>query len=304
MSKEVPGASVVAALALVWLAVDLGVAFKTIDQGAIASTQVALFLPSLVVATLTAGAAIGVLTVGWLADRFGGSGRRRARIAAGAVGGVAVAVISAGGLLASYRGASVVAVAITLGVVAIGGGALAAVRPAVTIVAGVAGTLAYAAVSFVEAYFRDDLLNLFWDATTVGAYAAADSQLSLVVSIVTGTVAGLTAYIFIRRSGLTLPWPVYLAAGAVPGTLLLLAELASWLGGFSLRSAVGRFSEFDRLAVATLQPGRINHGMIVFFAGAVTAVILVGRTMRAVTPDDRAPTGRTTPTRGPRRRRR
>jgi hypothetical protein len=148
------------------------------------------------------------------------------------------------------------------------------------------------------------LLNLFGAGNTVGTYATAEFWLSTVVSIVAGIVAGLTAYIFIRRSGLALPWPVYLAAGAVPGTLLLLAELASWLGGFSLLRAVGRFSEFDRLAVATLQPGRVNHGMIVFFAGAVTAVILVGRTMRAVTPDDPAPTGRTTRARDPRRRRR
>jgi MFS family permease len=276
-----PGTFPVATLAMVWLAIDLGIAYRTIDRGPLASTQVALFLPSIIVAALVAGAAIGLVTVGWLADRFGGIERPLRRVAAATVGGLAVGLVAAVGIVAAYHnGASVAAVAITVAVAAIGGGALAAMRPTVVVAAGLTGTLAYAMVSFVEAYFRNDLLNLFGAGDTVGSYATADSRLSLVVSIVTGAVGGAAAFVFLRRSGLTLPWPAYLGAGAVPGLLLLVAELAAWLGGATLMRAVGKVSAFDRLAVATLQPGRVNHEMIVFFVGMVTAVILVGRTMR------------------------
>jgi hypothetical protein len=278
------GSVVVAALALAWLAIDLGIAYKTINEGVLASTQVALFLPSITAAALVGGGAVGVLAVGRLANRFGGVERVLPRIASGAAGGAAVAVVAVAGMLAAYHsGASVVAVSVTVAVTAIAGGALAACRPVAAVAAGLAGTLAYAAVSFIEAIFRNQLLNLFGDTNTVGTYITADNRLSLVVSILTGIVGGTAAFLFLRRSGLTLPWPAYLAAGAIPGAALLLAELAAWLGGAPLMRAVGRLSEFDRLALSTLQPGRINHDMIVFFAGTITAVILVGRTMRART---------------------
>jgi MFS family permease len=276
------GAYVVATFAFVWLVIDLGIAWKTIAGGDAAASQVALFLPSITAAALIAGAGLGLMTVGWLADRFGGVERWRPRVLSGLVGGLVIAVVAVGGMLIAYHsGASVAAVMLTVGVSALIGGAVAAVRPTVTVAAGLAGTLAYAVVSFVEAYFRNDLLNLFGAGDTVATYTSADEKLSLVVSLLTGIIAGATAFIYLRRSGLALPWPVYLGAGAVPGLLLLTSELASWLGGAPLLNAVGRYSAFDRLAVAALQPGRVNHELIVLFVGTITAVILVGRTMKS-----------------------
>jgi MFS family permease len=282
-----PGGSLLlAVLALAWLVIDLGVAYNSVTSGVMATTQVALFLPSLTSAAATAGAAVGVLFLAWLGDRFGGVERALPRVLSGAAGGAVVAVIAAGGLLAAYRsGSAAVAVTITLAVVSIGGGALAAVRPTVVIAAGVAGMLVYTVVSFVEAYFRDSLLNLFGAGSTVASYTAADSRLSLVVSLVTGVLAGVGAFIFLRRTGLALPWPVYLGAGAVPGALLLASEGAAWLGGLPLRSEIGRYSEIDRFSLAMLQPGRVNHDLIVFFVGTVTALILVGRTMKSASSD-------------------
>jgi MFS family permease len=275
------GSVVVAALALAWLVIDFGIAYKTITDGALASTQVALFLPTLTAAALVGGAAAGVVAVGRLADRFGGVERALPRIASGAIGGVVAAAVAAGGMVAAYRGSSVVAVTITLAVAAIAGGALAACRPTAAIAGGLAGCLAYAMLTFIQAIFRDRLLNVFGDTSTVATYVSADNRLSLVVSILTGIAGGATAFVFLRRSGLALPWPVYLAAGAVPGLVLLLAEFVSWLGGRSLVRAVVKFSELDGFALHAMQPDRIEHSMIVFFAGAITGIILVGRTMRA-----------------------
>jgi MFS family permease len=276
------GSLLVAVLAVAWLLIDLGVAYNSISEGVMATTQVALFLPSLAGAALMAGAALGVVVMARLADRFGGVERAVPRALSGAIGGAVIAVLTVGGMLAAYHsGSAVAAVAITLAVVSIGGGALAAVRPTAVVSAGLAGMLAYTVVSFVEAYFRDSLLNLFGAGDTVATYTAADSRLSLAVSLVTGIVAGVGAFVFLRSSGLALPWPVYLAAGAVPGLILLLSEAATWIGGLPLRSAIGRYSEFDRFSLAMLQPGRINHDLIVLFVGTVTAIILVGRTMKA-----------------------
>ena len=279
-----PGTSLVATLAMVWLAIDLGIAYKTIDlkRGALAGAQVALFLPSIAAAALVAGAAIGLLSSAFFAGRFGGIERVRGRLLAGLLGGLVIGLISGFGMLTSYHGGtSSVAVAITVGVVATLGGGLSAVRPTAAVAGGLAGTIAYAAVTFVEAYFRNDLLNLFGAGNTVGSYATADSRLSLVVSIVTGIVGGAVSFLFLRRTALALPWPGYLAAGALPGIVLLFAQFATWVGGAPLMHELGKVSEFDKIAITTLQPGQVNSEMIVFFAGAVTAVILVGRTMRS-----------------------
>jgi MFS family permease len=277
------GSLAVAVLALVWLVIDLGIAYKTVRDGVLADTQVALIIPSITAAALVAGAAIGVLAVGRLADRFGGVGRPLPRVLSGAVGGAVVAVVAVTGMLLAYHaGSAVAAIAITVAAAAVGGGALAAIRPTATIAAGLAGSLAYTVVSVIEAFFRDSLLRLFGAGTnTVAAYAAAENRLSLVVSLLTGIIAGATAFIFLRRSGLTLPWPAYLAAGAVPGALLLIADGVAWLGAIQLRQAIGALSEFDRISLAMLQPAKTNSEMIVLFAGTVTAVILVGRTMRS-----------------------
>jgi hypothetical protein len=229
-----------------------------------------------------AGAAVGVLAVGRLAGRFGEIERAVARVLAGAVAGAAVAVIAVAGMLIAYHaGSAVPAVAITVAVAAIGGGALAAIRPTATIAAGLAGSLAYTVVSVIEAFFRDSLLRLFGGTNTVAAYASAENKLSLLVSLLTGIIAGATAFLFLRRSGLALPWPAYLVAGAVPGALLLLADGVAWVGAIQLRQAIGAMSEFDRISLSMLQPAKINSEMIVFFVGTVTAMILVGRTLRS-----------------------
>jgi hypothetical protein len=277
------GSLAVALLAVVWLVIDLGIAYKTVRAGVLADTQVALIISSITAAALVAGAAVGVLAVGRLAGRFGGIERAVARVLAGAAAGAAVAVIAVAGMLIAYHaGSAVPAVAITVAVAAIGGGALAAIRPTATIAAGLAGSLAYTVVSVIEAFFRDSLLRLFGAGTnTVAAYASAENRLSLVVSLLTGVIAGATAFLFLRRSGLTLPWPAYLVAGAVPGALLLIADGVAWVGAIQLRQAIGAISEFDRISLSMLQPAKINSEMIVFFVGTVTAMILVGRTLRS-----------------------
>ena len=54
------GGLVVGLLALAWLVIDLGIAIKTVGAGMIATTQVAMFLPSITASSLAAGAGLGV----------------------------------------------------------------------------------------------------------------------------------------------------------------------------------------------------------------------------------------------------
>ena len=121
------GAGVVAALALILLGLTLWSAYQLMsyaDNTALATTQAALVLPQIVAVTLIAGAAAGVLTVGWLGVRLGDGRSWVPRAAAGAIGGLVVGLLSMGGVLAAYHhGSSVAAVAITTAITGVAGGA-------------------------------------------------------------------------------------------------------------------------------------------------------------------------------------
>jgi hypothetical protein len=81
--------------------------------------------------------------------------------------------------------------------------------------------------------------------------------------------------------------------GGGPGLLLLLADLATLVGGAQLLRVAGSTSAFDRAVVAYLSESRIETGLVVFFVGALTALLLFGRRLRAP-DDDPAPDGATT----------
>lgn len=279
-----PGTTVVAILALAWFVIELGINYRTVDPqtGEVATAQEALTLPTTVAATLIAGAAIGLICVRRLSGRFGDVERWRSRSFAGAVGGLPVGIVAAVGAVSSYHAGSLaVWVAVTLGLVGVIGGALAGIRPTATVTAGLAGTLAYVAIVFVEALFRNNLRSLLGNQSTNGGYADAEARLVLIVAVVSAIVAGVTAFAFLRRTGLALPWPVYLGAGATPGLVLLFAEAATWLGGRAMLNQLGRASEFDKITVSLATSSLVDNGMIVLFGGAITAMILVGRTLRA-----------------------
>jgi hypothetical protein len=267
---------VVVALAL--LALTLWSTYSVIANAAsefLITTLAALVLPSVLLATILAGGAAGILAVGRLPWR---------PLLAGAAGGLAVGLLAMGGMLVAYhQGPAVPYVAAVVAVTGALGGATAALRPVDAGTAGIAGGVAATALGLVAAYFQNDLVDLFGNQETVGTMAEAASRLQLTTSVLSGVLAGAVAFAFLRRSGLALPWPVYPAAGAAAGVLTLVATLLGWLGRLPLTRIVEDFSSFDAQIIYSRLPEQVNHGMIVLFAGAFTAMILVGRTMRRPT---------------------
>ncbi|MEV6924053.1 hypothetical protein AB0M46_06000 [Dactylosporangium sp. NPDC051485] len=269
-----PGRAVfVAAFALVLLFLTLFSAFGHVPGAAVA----ALVLPAVLTPTLIAGAAVGVLAVG----RFAPDADARGRLLPAGLGGLPVGLLAMAGMLLAYHsGPSVAYVAVTVVVAGVLGGLLAAVRPISAIAAGAAAGVVASGIGLLVAYFQNDLVNLFGNQETVGSMADASYRMQLTTSIVTGIAAGAVAFAYLRRTGLALPWPAYPLAGAVPGLLTLGAALIGWIGGLPLSHAVAKESEFDAAIIANRLPEQVNHGLILVFAGAFAAMILVGRTLK------------------------
>jgi hypothetical protein len=274
------GAVLVAVLALVLLLLTLWSTYGVVSSAAsefLITTLVALVLPSVLVATVLAAVAAGVLAVG----RFARVGKVWSRVLFGALGGLPVGLLATGGTIAAYHhGPAVGFVSAVVAVSGVLGGAFAAIRPVSAAAAGAAGGVAVTALGLLVAYFQNDLVDLFGNRETVGTMADAASRLQLTTSVVSGILGGVVAYIYLRRSGLTLPWPAYLLAGAVPGLLTLGATVLGWIGRLPLTDIVKDYSDFDAQIIFNRLPEQVNHGMIVFFAGAFTAMIAVGRTLR------------------------
>jgi hypothetical protein len=269
-----PGRAVfVAGFALVLLFLTLFSAYGHVPDAAIA----ALVLPAVLTPTLIAGAAVGVLAVG----RFAADAGPRRRLLSGALGGHPVGLLTMGGMIPAYHtGPSVAYVAATVAVAGVLGGLAGAARPVSSVAAGAAAGVLASGVGLLVAYFQNDLVDLFGNRETVGSMADAAYRLQLTTSIVSGLAAGALAFGYLRRTGLALPWPAYPLAGAVPGLLTLAAALLGWIGGRPLSHAVAKESEFDAAIIASRLPEQVNHGLILLFAGAFIAMILVGRTLK------------------------
>ncbi|GAA2386542.1 hypothetical protein GCM10010170_097050 [Dactylosporangium salmoneum] len=263
----------VAAFALVLLFLTLFSAYGHVPGAAVA----ALVLPAVLTPTLIAGAAVGVLAVG----RFAPDADVRGRLLWAGLGGLPVGLLAMAGMLLAYHsGPSVAYVAVTVVVAGVLGGLLAAAHPISAVAAGAAAGVVASGIGLLVAYFQNDLVDLFGNQETVGSMADASYRLQLTASIVSGIAAGAMAFAYLRRTGLALPWPAYPLAGGVPGLLTLGAALVGWLGGLPLSHAVAKESEFDAAIIANRLPEQVNHGLILVFAGAFVAMVLVGRTLK------------------------
>lgn len=274
-----------ATLALAWLAAMMGAAHAHItgapdrDQ---ALSRAAMDLPVVVTASLVAGCAIGLVTAELL-GRWPAPAARRpvARLVAALGGGLTVGAGCLGLLLNQYGDGGT---AFGAGAAALLGGALGGLRPARVVGAALTGFLAWVAVGFLKGFFDGQLLQLFGAGESLSAQVRAASWLSLTVSLVGGLVAGLVAYAFLRRGGAGLRWPAYLVAGAGAGALLLLAELATQVGGARLLAAAGNLGPLDAAALAYQRSERVNTALIMLFVGAVTAIVAFGRTLKPPRP--------------------
>lgn len=301
------GPLVVAGVSVVWFATTLWFTHTAVVRAAeasIALINAAFALPLLIAAGLVTGAAVAVVVVGRLVER-GRLARTRWAVLAGAGVGLVLGAAASSLVLLGYGTApALVSLAIALAVAAAAGGALGGAPWPAVVVAGVIGSLVRFGVGAVEGLFSGQLREAIATDDSVAAQFAAIGRVSFGMALLGGAVAGLAASWYLRRTADGLGWPAYLAAGAVPGLLLLAADLTTRVGGRPLLRLATGDDVADRIALDLVGKSRLSTALVVLFTGAIVAIVVHGRALDASREPDPAPKGRTTPARGPQRRRR
>jgi hypothetical protein len=267
-----PGAALLALLALAWFGAKLWVLQREISTSvteAVALASTAISLPTVVSASLVAGASSGLVAVNLIA-RAGWKPAASTRWAGALVISIVVGLLGAVGVIVGYDGPGSRVLAATIAAAAVVGGAMAGLRPNSVVAAVLAGSLAVFAVQFV--------LNF------LGADQVSGS--SVLAALVAGVAAGLVPFVYLRRvtrresteSG-PLRWPLYMATGAGVGVALLVTEVITRVGGAQVLDAVASLSDFDRAYRQNVDADRLTYALIVLFVGALVTTIAFGRTL-------------------------
>lgn len=269
-----------AAAGLIWLAATLVTAHASVvgnsDVPAVALGAAAFALPNLVAAALAAGAACGLAVT----RGFARGATPVRRLAVGLATGAGLGGVCAGLVVYGYGTfGQVAALAGTVAAAALLGGAAAAL-PAPVLGSGLLGTFGVLLLGLVAGLAQPELVGLVGGGATLDSQVTASYLLAYLVGAAGGVLAGLLAYWFLRRYGAR-AWPWYLLAGAMPGLLLLVAELVCRVGGLSLIEIVRGLSDGDRYAVDLGAFARLRNAMVVTFVGGLAAMVAVGRTVRA-----------------------
>jgi hypothetical protein len=273
--------------ALAWLLVAL-LFYRTAFTGAEGDYNLvlaAMLLPLVVQASLVAGAAVGLWSTQALGRRRHWADRGAGRWAVGAGAGLLTGTLASGAVLLAYgmSARAVGVVAIAVGASGALGGALGAVRPARILAAGLSAALAVLVFLNVMARFSTPLLDAFGSGDTAADHYAANGLLAGTTAMVAGLIAGLVAYWRVRhaarRAGDSPAWPVYLAAGAAAGILLIVAELCIRLGVSQLLSLASADISADADILSFAAASRRNTGLVVCFVGAITTIIAYGRSL-------------------------
>jgi hypothetical protein len=273
-------AGVLAAVGLLWLAATLVTSHAAVlgnaDLPAVALGAAAFALPNLVAAALVAGAGAALATV----DRLARDATPVRRLVVGLAAGAVLGAVCAGLVVYGYGTIGpVAAVAGTVGVAALLGGAAAALPPPV-LASSLLATLGVLLLGLVAGLIQPGLVGLFGGGLTLDSQVTASYTLAYVVGVAGGLLAGAGSFWFLRRHG-PRAWPWYLLAGALPGLLLLATEVVTRIGGASLIDLVRDLSDGDRYAVDLGAFARLRNAMVVTFVGSLTAMVAVGRTLRA-----------------------
>jgi hypothetical protein len=277
------GPLLTAGLAVVWLAATLWSAHATITatagNGAVALSAAALALPGVIISGLVAAAAVGLCTADALSRRIGSPARR---VAVGAAAGLVVGLVCAGLVIAGYgTTAALLVLAGAVATTGVVGGAVGGLRPAAVVGAALAGALTWFLIGLFESAYLNRLLDLFGAGDTVASQVRARSSLAFAVAVLGGVLAGAVAFAYLRRRRDTdRRWPLYLAAGAGPGILVMLADLVTAVGGGQLIRLAGSASGADRAALTYLGSVRWETAEVILFAGALTAMLAFGVTTR------------------------
>jgi len=279
------GSGVLLALGLLWLAITMWTAHASIlgnsGDPAVALGSAAGALPGVIAASLLAGGTAGLALIG----RFGRSGGTVRRLLVGLAAGSVCGLVAAGAILYGYGANSSIAVlAVTVGIAGAVGGASAAL-PSPVFAAGIVATLVVFLAGVLFNLVQPQLTNLFDTGNTLQSQASASEVFAYTQSAVSGLLAGIAGYWYLRRRD-ERPWPWYLLAGALPGLLLLATEALTHLGGSSLFGIVKGFSAWDRAMVEFTDFARFRNALVVLFVGGLTAMIAVGRTLSRPSSDE------------------
>ncbi|MEH1128508.1 hypothetical protein [Micromonospora sp. CPCC 206061] len=279
--EAAPGAAVLAVLALVWLAAMMWSAHRVIvsGEGTLAITSAALALPSVISAGIVAGAGVS-LAVAHLLRRHV-TVRFVAAIGAGLLTGLgaALAVVSSYG-----EGEASTILAGTLAAAVTVGGAVAGVRARSVVGAVVSAGLVVFAVGLVLDNFKENLISLYGAGDDASSRLSAAGWAALTTAVISGLVAGLVAYFYLRwtqrRAGAqVLRWPAYATAGAGPGLALMVAEVIVRTLGSRVMTLAGEVSEADGTVQRMLDESRVNYALVVLFVGAISAIMAFGRSL-------------------------
>jgi hypothetical protein len=288
--SSLPGI-VLASAAVLWMAGLLWSARTTITRGgdpAMEVTATAYALPGALSASLVAGAAVALAVlaaVGRGGRTLGATLRFAVTTGAGLVlgllGAAAIITINTDGWVYAVV-AGAIAAAATIG------GALGGFRVPRVVAAACWAAIAVFGVGFVLNLVQGPVLGLFGSGTGPASQTAAASWFALTQAVVSGVAAGVVAFLVLRRGrgdGTDVRWPLYALAGAGPGLLLLLAEALTRTAGARVVALAGRVSELELTVQRVLSGSRLNSALIVLFAGAITAILALGRTLGPASED-------------------
>jgi hypothetical protein len=227
-------------------------------------------------ASLIAGAAVGYAIASRFEARLGTALRRHL---IGLVAGLLIGALASGAVLLAHgmpaRAAGVSALSVGLGGAV--GGALGALRPATLARTVIAAAIVTTGLDFLINSFRSQLTGLFGTATTQAEIVSRDGYYLGSKALLIGLVSGIVAFLMLRRTPLR--WPAFLGAGAGAGLLIAVAEGITRTVGAQLFSLASAASDFDKTAQAWFSGARLNHALVVLFVGALTAMVMHGRTL-------------------------
>jgi hypothetical protein len=289
-----PRTGLLLVLGLAWLAAILWVAHASIMADTrLALSTAAIALPTVIATSVVAGAIAGFATVTMLAARgVGIVARVLPRIGLSLGAGLVTSGLGSLAILLTFGAqTSVATIAIAVAVAGVLGGALGALRPAEVAAAGFTAALAVLVVGFVVRLFKDPLMDLYGGGA--GADAASVNSASgyflFTDALLGGLAAGAVAYLHLRASRAAgRRWPAYLVAGGLSGALLLLAEAITRIGGGPLLRLASSISAGDQEAFDGAGVARVKYGLVVFFLGAIVAMVAFGRTLPKHRPADQS----------------
>lgn len=277
-----PRTGLLVTLTLAWLAVILWFAHAAIaaDGGRLALVSAAIALPTAMAASLLAGGAVGLAAVSLLARRAVAA-RALPRLGVGALAGLVTGGLAGASILLTWGvQGSVAMLAAAVGLAGVLGAVLAAALPRPIAAAALVATLGVFVTGFlINLLFRERLMGVFGADGSAASEVSAYRWFAPSAAAASAVVGGLLAYWHLRRAGdRTARWPAYLAAGAAPGVMLMLAEAVTRLGGSRLL-ALAAASTTDGTAFTWAADSRFNHALVVLFLGPIVAMLALGRTL-------------------------